>query len=252
MVNSEYYNNFIGLEFERIQEIFRFRKLQEFFESTSRQFMNILEIGPGLNSVAKLISNNQKITILEPGIELYNQNKTNFLKLENRKNIDLLNINLDDYLTLNDKTGLNGNFDCVILSSVIHEIENFNFLFRKMKANTANKCVFFIVVNNKNSIHRLIGRELKIIATLDEITSTEIMMGQSKAVSVQEIKNYLSDYGIEITRVETFFPKLLNHLKMYKLFENKQVDMEFLERLYAISSELPEFGSEIIIEAQSQ
>ena len=37
---------------------------------------------------------------------------------------------------------------------------------------------------------------------------------------------------------------------MFTLFENKLIDMEFLEKLYGISRELPEFGSEIIIEAR--
>ena len=62
-MNSEYYINFINLEFERIQEIFRFLKLQEIFKSSSKEFRNILEIGPGLNSVVKLIIN-LKITLI--------------------------------------------------------------------------------------------------------------------------------------------------------------------------------------------
>ncbi len=251
MTKGTYFSEFINLEFERIQEFFRYRKLEEYLKSNNMSLMNILEIGPGFNSVAQMVSENQRITILEPGIELYNRNLLELSKLEDKSKVTLLNVDLEEFIASSKNLPKNLNFDCVILSSVIHEIENFDTLFIELLQITSRNCVFYIIVNNKNSIHRLIGRELNIIKSLDEITLTELRMGQSKAVSLNEMKTYLNSYGIEIIRYETFFPKLLSHSKMFRLFESNRIDFEFLQKLYLISNELPDFGSEIIIEAYS-
>ncbi len=235
---DDYLFHFNQLPFERTQERFRKRKMLELLSHHKHQVGKLLEVGPGLNPLFPMTRTSESGVVLEPISEIYDQLK--HLYMENSK-FEILNHRLEDYIAENPKN----KFDTVILSSVLHEIPNPENMLELIYKILEVEGTLFVVVPNNQSLHRLIGEKMGKIKSLTELTDTEKLMQQSTSYSPQHLVNQLKSHGFEIKEVITSFIKPLPHAKMQEAIEESFISEEDLNFLYKISSQLPDFGSEI-------
>ena len=233
-----YFFHFNQLPFERTQEKFRKRKILDLLSHHKADGGNLLEVGPGFNPLFPVLKTFKSSVVLEPIFEIYNQ-LTNSYK-QNSK-LKIVNSALEKYISENP----NKKFDTVILSSVLHEIPNPDFILKLIHGILEVGGILFVVVPNNQSLHRLIGERMGIINSLTELTKTEKLMQQTSSFSPQRLTNQLESHGFKIKEVITSFIKPLPHAKMQKAMDDSLLSEEDLEFLYKISVFMPDFGSEI-------
>jgi hypothetical protein len=133
----------------------------------------------------------------------------------------------------------------VILSSVLHEIPKPEIILDKIYNILEVGGLFFVVVPNNQSVHRLVGEKIGITKSLDELTETERTMQQFSSYSPILLKNQLENHGFKVVEIATNFIKPLPHAGMQEAIDNSLISDDDLEFLYRISGLMPEFGSEI-------
>jgi 2-polyprenyl-3-methyl-5-hydroxy-6-metoxy-1,4-benzoquinol methylase len=137
--------------------------------------------------------------------------------------------------------------DITIMSSILHEVEDPSQLLNAAIGLTKPGGILAVIVTNKESIHRILGVHLGFQMELNQKTATEIHMQQAHgAYSITELTTELQDRGLEVIKVETFFPKMFSHMQMQRFLDESLITFEFLESMEALSDSLPGLGSEIL------
>jgi len=237
---TKYYDDYLNLPFERVQETFRKRTIIEHLEEKAMLKKSILEVGCGLDSIFNHLNATAECMIVEPIEQLLfsisnSKLKSNIRKIPGRLEEVSLKINLK--------------FDVIILSSLIHEIENPILLLNHCKNVLDKEGRIIIVTNNQNSIHRILGVSMGELEKLESRTSTENQMQQIfGAFTVKQLEVIVKDIGMKINKIETFFPKILPHKMMQYALDSNIIDMKFLNQMSNLINFLPQFGSEIILD----
>jgi SAM-dependent methyltransferase len=234
---ESYFKEFEALPFERHLEKFRHKRLLELIGNYCKQSSRVLEIGPGRNPVFPKLKKALHVDVLEPIIPLYQILVQENLHVEE---IVIHNKTLDEAISV-----IEGNYDCIILSSVLHEIPHQNIALLQSQELLREGGKLFIVVPNSMSIHRLIGLHSGLISELSDLTTTEMKMQQFISYNPQTLVDQLVSLNFNILSVSTGFVKLFTHAKMQELIENGIVNDEVLEFFYKASDHLDAFGSEI-------
>jgi SAM-dependent methyltransferase len=239
--HEAYLRDFNALPFERIMEKFRLRKILEIastFELAGNR--EILEIGPGYNSLASHLWPDNQWTLLEPSQELFILNLEKFGK---RRNIQILNHSLEKYLA---DRGEN-EFGLVILSSVLHELDNPIGILREIYHSLVEGSKVLIVVPNNQSVHRQFGVTLKILEDSNSQTTTEMLMQQKTNYSISTLEELILLAGFKSVYVSTSFVKPHTHKQMQEWVDSEVLLSEDLDHLYDLSFAFHPFNAEIFM-----
>lgn len=237
---TKYYEDYLNLPFERVQESFRKRIIIERLEQDAMLEKSILEVGCGLDSIFNHLNTTAECMIVEPIEQLLFSNSNSKLK----SNIKKISGRLEEV-----SLKINLKFNVIILSSLIHEIKNPILLINHCKKVLDKEGRILIVTNNQNSIHRILGVSMGELEKLESRTSTENHMQQIfGAFTVKQLEEIVKDIGMKINKIETFFPKILPHKMMQSALDSNIIDMKFLNQLSNLINFMPRFGSEIILD----
>jgi 2-polyprenyl-3-methyl-5-hydroxy-6-metoxy-1,4-benzoquinol methylase len=241
---KNYFAEYSKLPFENTQEHYRKRKILEWIKTENLGMQNILEVGCGEDSIFNYIKHGGLKYIIEPIKEMLSS--TQNIKLD--KEIHVVVNTLE-----NAHKNLDVKFDIILVSSLIHEIKNpIEFILRCKEMLNKNGEII-IVTNNKMSIHRILGVELGILQNIDSKTDTEVKMQQfTGAFTTVELIELVERCKLKVSKIETFFPKILPHEKMQEAIKSGKINSNFLDNLYLMINYLPEFGSEIIAEVVNE
>ena len=239
--HEAYLRNFNTLPFERIMEKFRLRKILEIASTIELAGdRDILEIGPGYNSLASDLWPDNQWTLLEPSQELF---ILNLEKFENQRNIQIFNYSLEKYLA---NLGEN-EFGLVVLSSVLHELDNPIGVLREIYNSLVEGSKVLIVVPNNESVHRQFGVTLKILEDSSSQTTTEMMMQQKTNYSISSLEELIVLAGFKSVYVSTSFVKPHTHKQMQEWVDSKVLSTEDLDHLYDLSFAFHPFNAEIFM-----
>jgi len=241
LIINNYKEKYLNQVFENIQEKFRKRKIISLLENNFQPTMNVCEIGCGRDSIFNYIEPANDMTIIEPQSE--------FLKLQpdfiNKKQVNKINNKLEKVSAL-----FKNRFELVILSGLIHEVEDpVNFL-RHVREVSSENGLIVITTNNTKSIHRLIGLEMGELLDINELSNTARYFNQySGSIMTSNILDMCKKVGFRVDSYGTFMPKILPHSIMQELITNEVINIDFIESLYAIGEAgvLNDFGSEIFL-----
>jgi len=235
----KYLEDYQVLPFEPVQEVFRRKKLiNEILKFPSG---HIVEVGSGRKSVFSEFSPAESGTVIEPIEKLLEEARSGVMSPHL---IKFFNGTLNKYLDSNSA----GKADSVIVSSLLHEMEDSASFLKDCRDITAIDGRIIIIVPNKKSIHRILGTFNATQVSLDSKTVTEELMQQhSGAYSMEQLVLELENSGFSVDNVETFFPKLLPHSLMQDALDSSVINVDFLKMFDELIKYIPEFGSEIII-----
>lgn len=103
-------------DFESYMVVFRRNKVLEFL--TEQKAQNILEIGCGMESIAKYYKDFKSFTIVEPSKVFAQKAREDFSQENQRVKV------VNDFIQPQVLSLQNVAFDCILLSSLLHEVEN--------------------------------------------------------------------------------------------------------------------------------
>ena len=239
---ERYLDTYTELPFEVIQEHFRRRALIDFLDSS--RFSSVTEIGCGRSSLFEHWRPVELAQTIEPIPSLLNL-------VREKLALEPVWVGFESRVEEATKIEELKLADLVVVSSILHEVENPKEFLLSIKEITKPGGLIVIIVTNKKSLHRILGVQLGLLTSLDEKTQTEIHMQQSHgAYSCEELKDEIEGADLDLIEIHSIFPKLFSHRQMSDLLEREILTHEFLEVMDNLSPELQEFGSELFAVAR--
>ena len=220
---DKYSKDYLKLDFERIQEKYRKRKILEILNRYKPK--KILEVGCGIDSIENYY--NCDLTIIEPVKDF-------------TKNLKAKVIN-DCFENVN----LNENFDFILVSGLLHEVSNVDKFLLHLKK-IAKNSIIHINVPNAKSFHKLLGVSSGFLNSIYEKTPTHKILQQNSVFDMDTLVKLLEKYKFEVIDKGGYFIKPFSHSQMAKILEYEIIDEKILDGLYNLK-ELEEFSSEIFV-----
>lgn len=239
---NRYFYDYINQPFEDVQVIFRKKKVIERLKFYKPK--KILEVGAGTQSQLLLDYDFEELKIIEPNRNFYNLNND----LINDHQI--INASIDNCYF--ESFNSDSSYDLILLSSLLHEIEDLGVFFKKLTDICSSNTVIHINVPNSNSFHRLLAKSMGIIKNTSEKSSRNIKLQTSRIFDIISLEKLISEYNFKILHTESFFIKPFTHSQMQKMLDDNIISMDVLDGLYNLNLDFLNskecFGSELIIE----
>ena len=239
----DYTENYTNETFENIQVYYRKKKVLELINLQSHQV--ILEVGCGLDPLFNTFNDYDKLVILEPSDSFYNNacnlvNNSAFLKSK----VDIYN----GFLENSSNKLLNYGFDFILISCLLHEIEDTTAFLWELRKISRPGTILHIDVPNAFSFHRILANKIGLIKSVFELSENNKKFQQQRVFDLNSLKSLITSHGFEITRSGSFFIKPFTHKQMAEMVRLKIVDSSVLDGLYNMVESFPELGSEIYVE----
>jgi len=139
--------------------------------------------------------------------------------------------------------------DCVICSSLLHEVEDPYQFLSCIKKITGTDTMVHVNVPNAKSLHRLLALCSGITRDIHDISANNIMLKQHSVFDLQTLNDLISRVGaVKILKQGSYFLKPFTHVQMKKCLDEGILDRNVLEGLYNVIEFMPDVGSEIFID----
>ena len=136
-------------------------------------------------------------------------------------------------------------FDFIIVSSLLHELENKVEFISKLKEISAKKTVIHFNVPNARSFHRLLALEMSVIDDLFSKSEMQKKMQQDTIFDIESLITFLKSQKFKILDQGSYFIKPFTHLQMQSIINNEIFPPNLLDGLSKMINHMPNMGSEI-------
>ena len=143
-----------------------------------------------------------------------------------------------------------GIYDFIVLSSLLHEVEGPEKLLKAIYQVCSDETIVHINVPNANSLHRLLAKEMGLIQDIHELSNLQKTLQRNSAFDLDSLCGIVSKCGFEVMQKGTYFPKLLSAGQMEKMLQQGIVKEDIFQGLNKMIKYVPEFGSEIFVQAK--
>jgi 2-polyprenyl-3-methyl-5-hydroxy-6-metoxy-1,4-benzoquinol methylase len=207
---------------------------------------SVLEIGCGMDPFFLEFKDFNRMVIAEPG-DVFADNAR---KLAEDCNSEIFVVN--GFLEENVETikGLGIDFDFVILSSVLHELDEPGSMLESIRSLCNDTTVVHINVPNANSLHRLIAIEAGMISDVHECSEQMQLMQRRRTYDKDSLREEVESAGFEVLDEGSYFVKPFTHAQMQKCIDNSIIDDKVLLGLEKIIKYMPEYGAGIYVNAR--
>lgn len=230
--------------FEKSLVHFRRKHLLEIFRLYNPK--NIVEVGCGIEPIFSWYSDCKKIQIIERSKEFCDAASSELIRLrkENDKykkiDISIKNVSFESCYDLDAQ------IDFVILSSILHEVDDAKFFLQHLKTLLKGEECIYINVPNANSLHRLLAHQAGIIEDTAEISKRGDFFETKRVFTAQELAELVDLCGFNILDSGTAVLKPFTHAQMDKIFDrNTESNVAILGALFDSDRIVPGLGSEI-------
>lgn len=235
---DRYTEDYLKSDFEDVQVKYRKRKIIEILNQYKPA--RILEVGCGTKPLFIDYTHFTEYTIVEPSPEFY---RIALTKAKNIKDIRVLNTFFEDALPeLSSST-----FDFIILSGLLHEVENPDVILETAARLCSPKTVLHANVPNARSFHRLLAFESGLIDSIYEHSENNIRLQQNTVFDSESFRLLFVRHGFNIINAGSYFVKPFSHKQMLEMICQGIVSDKILDGFYKMSLYLPDMGSEIFI-----
>ncbi len=234
---NNYTDSYISHDFEDIQVKYRKKEILKHFNNFKPK--KILEIGCGKSPFFTEGISYEKYVVVEPS-KLFAQNA---ISLKDNENIHVIN----DFVENRTEELKKENFDFILLSSLLHEVQNPEVFMDKIKELASSKTIIHINVPNSLSFHRVLAFEAGLIGSLKELSESNIKLQQNSVFDLQSICSLVDSSGFTVIDKGSYFIKPFTHKQMSELLNKNIINKQILDGLYNMSKYLPELGSEIFV-----
>lgn len=233
---DRYSEDYVTLPFEDVQVHYRRRHLLEILGRSNPR--SLLEVGCGMEPLFLHYGGFQRMHVVEPAEKFHARA---FAAATGRGNVTVHLGTLQQVAPLLTAV----EFDCVLMSSLLHEVPNPIELLQTVRVLCAPETTLQIAVPNANSLHRLLAVEMGLAPDVRQLSATQVRMQQSTTFECQSLHALLDAAGFEVIESGSFFIKPFTHEQMALLREHRVLTDAMLDGLYALSRRLPDIGSEL-------
>ncbi len=206
---------------------------------------NILEIGCGVKPFFLDFPDFENMVIAEPGESFVQVARELAEELPNGKNIKIVQGFLED--CVGEIKALGVEFDFIILSSVLHELDNPQKMLQAIKELCSSKTVVHINVPNANSVHRLIAKELGMIKDVHEQSAQMQKMQRRRTYDKNLLHAEVTKAGFKVRDAGSYFIKPFTHGQMQQCLDKGIINDEVLLGLEKLIKYMPEYGAGIYV-----
>lgn len=235
---EKYAKDYLEHDFEDKMIYYRRKKVLEFLNFYKPE--NVLEAGCGSKSIFEFYKSYKTFTIVEPSVKfceiVKNSNKFN-------PNISIIN----DFLENKTENLKHNKYDFIILSSLLHEVNQPENLLKSVRSLCNNNTIVHINVPNSESFHLLWAYKSGLIDNIGNLTGTAKKLQQNTTYNISSLSKFVQDLGFSIVDKGSYFIKPFNHSKMQCLVNEKIVDENLLDGLYNLIEYFPQNGAEIFV-----
>ena len=239
---NKYTENYLDLPFENIQDAYRKQKVIEVVEKYMHS--NILEIGCGMDPFFNCFQNFDQLVIVEPS-NLFCENAINIIRSSDVLTSKVVVIN--DYLENTANELKKYDFEFVILSGLLQEIENPSLLLEKLRSFIKADTIVHVNVANANSFHRLLAYEMGLIDSTFKMSPANVLLQQQRVFDLSTLSDLIISHGFEIIDSGSLFIKPFTHKQMAQMLEHNILNEKILDGLYKMTKYMPNMGSEIYV-----
>lgn len=235
---ASYTEQYRLLPFEPVQAVYRRQRvLAEIARHSPRR---LLEVGCGhLPLHADLAG--MHITVVEPASEFARHARSTVTAGSDVKVIEACLEALDAPETP---------FDMVIVSCLLHEVDDPNALLAAVRRMCGNNTVVHLNVPNARSLHRLLAVAMGLIPHPGARSETQATMQQRGIYDMEILEKSLSDAGFVVKERGGLFVKPFTHEQMQRLVDDGFMTRTMLDGLARLAETLPDMGSEIWVNAR--
>lgn len=227
-------------DFEVYQALYRKRRVLESLKKVADGGV-IVEVGCGLESIFQYYDSFSKFICVEPAEKFYQ------LVMEQKKDRDDIVV-INDFFE-NTMSQMPRKVDCIICSSLLHEVEEPQEFLMCMKAVADNDTIIHINVPNAKSVHRLLAMCSGLIDDIHAMSGNNRILQQNTVFDLKLLRELLEKTGeVEILEQGSYFVKPFTHAQMKKCMDEGIVDCKILDGFYKMAEYMPELGSEIFID----
>ncbi len=204
----------------------------------------VLEVGCGLEPLLAYWSEFQRLTVVEPSPEFVANARA---LAAGRADVVVVQGFLEEVAHQLAETAP---LDFVVVSSLLHEVGDPERFLRALHALAQPATVLHFNVPNVYSFHRLLAREMGLIADLFEPSQTEKTFQRTTRFDRATLEAMLVSAGFELIRFGTYFVKPFTHAQMERLIDEKILPPELVVGLERMSTYLPDMGAEMFAEVR--
>ncbi len=204
---------------------------------------NVLEIGCGMNPFFLDFKDYTHMVIVEPG-DLFADNARKLSKSE-EKAVSVISGFFEEQADRVKNLGID--FDFIILSSVLHELDDPAKMLKAIRELCGSNTVVHINVPNANSVHRLIAIEAGMISDIHEQSAQMQKMQRRRTYDMDMLKREMDAAGFEVVGSGSYFIKPFTHFQMQRCMDEKIIDEKVLLGLENLVKYMPENGAGIYV-----
>lgn len=204
---------------------------------------NILEIGCGMNPFFLDFKDYENMVIAEPGDAFADYARK--LAEKEEKRIEVISGFLEEQVERIKALGIK--FDFIILSSVLHELDEPIKMLGAIRELCNENTVVHINVPNANSIHRLIAIEAGLIKDVHDQSEQMKKMQRRRIYDSELLKEDMEKAGLSIDDSGSYFIKPFTHLQMQRCLDEGIIDEKVLLGLEGLIKYMPQFGAGIYV-----
>lgn len=238
---KDYTDKYVDEPFE--STIVEIRKRMVIEQCKKYKHDNILEIGCGMNPFFLDFKDYKRMVIAEPG-ETFAKHAEELAKTEEKK-IDIIRGFLEEQTENINSLGVE--FDFIILSSVLHELDDPRRMLDAIKSICSKDTIVHINVPNANSLHRLIAIEAGLIKDVHEQSEQMQKMQRRRTYDKDLLKDEVIKAGFDVVDSGSYFVKPFTHAQMQKCIDAGIIDEKVILGLEKVIKYMPEYGAGIYV-----
>ena len=241
---KDYSDKYEGEPFEAT--MVKIRKKMVIEQCNKYNHSNILEIGCGMEPFFMDFSDYTNMVIVEPS-EKFTQNAANLAE-DKDLSVKIITGTLED--RIDEIINLDIHFDFIILSSVLHELDDPQAMLKSIGKICDANTVVHINVPNAKSVHRLIAVEEGMISDVHEQSNEMKRMQRRRTYDMVLLISELNHASFEAVDSGSYFLKPFTHLQMQKCIDEGIIDDKVLDGLCRVVKYVPELGAGIYVNAK--
>lgn len=240
---ADYADQYADLPFEATQVAFRRRLVLEVLEGV--QARRVLEVGCGLDPLAPYASGFDAWTIVEPA-ERFADNAERLTSDDGRVRVIAQTI---EAAAASGALG-RGDFDVILLSSLLHEVPSPDAVLRGVHALCEAQTLVHCNVPNATSLHRQLAVAMGLVPHVSTPSPQQVRLQQGRIFDLASLEALLAQCGFGVIERGGYLLKPFTHAQMQGLVDGGTIDRQILEGLHALGKKFPELASEIFVNAR--
>ncbi len=240
---AHYADTYDALPFEAIQVEYRRRAVLERLAESGAQ--RILEVGCGRDPLSRHADGYRSWTIVEPA-EAFAAQAVQLTAGDPRVRVVASTIEA----AAASRTFAPGDFDFIVLSSLLHELPDPPGVLRGVRALCTHGTRVHCNVPNAGSFHRELAVAMGLIPAVDTPSAQQVALQQARIYQLAALEAELTDAGFRVVARGGYLLKPFTHAQMQALVTGGTIDRAMLEGLYRLGKKFPALASEIWVDAE--